>query len=287
MKRSFEINENQVTPEFLPPAVTLDGRLLIDLAGTMVEVRSESGYWLAQARARYGSFAGDCGGGRPARRGSAMHGTGGTPVPTTGRGSAAAMIVHHIDEAAMVATHGYLSKIDEDGRSAEIASAEGTDILDGVLRMMMPRGIAPDLLVHCALLADGDRGFLCCGVSGSGKSTMAALFPDNAVCDELARVHAGPGGVEVRSLPFWKARPWTGTLAAIFFIEHGADNRRMPLGVTEAVQSLRRHVYWPVEHSALMGESFETLTDVCGNTPIFRLAFRPEVSVWATMTEAL
>ena len=84
--------------------------------------------------------------------------------------------------------------------------------------------------MHGALLSDGDRGLLCCGVSGSGKSTIAALFPEAALCDEMVRLAVG-SGVEVRSLPFWQARPGSVTLGAVFILEHGAVNRRNPMAV--------------------------------------------------------
>ena len=243
----------------LAPAVISDGRLLIDLGGTVVEVRSGSGSWLSEAHGRYGSFV--CDGARPE-----------------------ITITHTGDEAEMTAQHGCLSIVHPGGRSAEVAARRGTDVLDGVLRTLLPSVIAPDLMVHGALLSDGDPGLLCCGVSGSGKSTIAALFPEAALCDEMVRLAVG-SGVEVRSLPFWQARPGSVPLGAVFILEHGAVNRRTPMAVSEAIQELRRHIYWPVEHPTLMRKLFETLADVCRNIPIYRLAFRPEPSVWTTMTD--
>ncbi len=261
MKLPFEISENRAQSEFLPPAVAPDGRLSIDLAGTIVEIKSGSGSWLGEARDRYGSFV--CDEARPE-----------------------ITITHTGDEATMTAQHGCLSIVHPGGRSAQVAARQGTDVLDGVLRTLLPSVIAPDLMVHGALLSDGKRGFLCCGISGSGKSTMAALFPEAALCDEMVRLAAGTE-VEVRSLPFWQARPGVVPLAAVFIIEHGAEHRRIPLAEFEAIQELRRHIYWPVEHPALMRESFKALTDICRDTPVFRLAFWPDPSVWATMTEGL
>ena len=103
---------------------------------------------------------------------------------------------------------------------------------------------------------------------------------------KMVRLAVG-SGVEVRSLPFWQARPGSVPLGAVFILEHGAVNRRTPMAVSEAIQELRRHIYWPVEHPTLMRKLFETLADVCRNIPIYRLAFRPEPSVWTTMTEGL
>lgn len=255
---SFPVQEHRTDKEPPQPAVASDGRLFIDLAGTVVEIESACEAWLSNARARYGSFV--C-----------------REAPADLR------ISHTDDEASMTARHGCLSFVHTDGRSAEVAAAQGTEVLDGILRSLLPPVIAPDLMVHGALLSDGERGLMCCGVSGSGKSTIAALFPEAALCDEMVRL-AGGRTTEARSLPFWRARPGTVPLGAIFVLEHGAGHCRTQVDVSEAMKEMRRHVYWPVEHSALMVESFKTLTDVCRGTPVFRLAFRPEQSVWKTMT---
>ncbi len=246
----------------LSPAVVTDGRLLIDLGGTVVEIESASDSWLSEVCDRYGPFV----------RQNAV---------------ADIKIAHTLDETTMMKRHGYLSVLESDGSGAQIASAKGTEILDGVVRALLPSIIAPDLMVHGALLSDGKCGFLCCGVSGSGKSTIASLFPEAALCDELARIHEGAGGLEVRSLPFWVARPASVALSAVFMLEHGDENRRIRLGQTMAIKALRRHVYWPVEDPQSMQETSEVLMNICRDIPVYRLAFLPERSVWTLMTDGL
>lgn len=253
---------HRANPEPTEPAVVTDGRLLIDLGGTCVEIESASEVWLSEVCDRYGLFV-------------------------CQDSVADVRIVHELDETTMMKRHGCLSVLDPGGRGAKIACAAGTEVLDGVLRSLMPAVIAPDLMMHGALLTDGHRGFFCCGVSGSGKSTIASLFPEAALCDELARLHVGAEGVEVRSLPFWKARPATVGLSGIFMIEHGVEQRRTRLDQPKAIKALRRHVYWPVDDPELMHQSFEVLADICREIPVFRMAFRPEPSIWNTMIEGL
>ncbi len=244
------------------PVVRPDGRFSIDCGGTVVAVESPSLPWREAARARYDAFV--CSDSDPE------------------------IVIHHSeDEAAMIAEHGYKAHVEETGRGARFGSAEGTDLFDGVLRTLLPSVIAPDLMAHGALLIDGLRGLLCCGVSGSGKSTMAAMFPDIAVCDELTRVNTGHDGIEARSLPFWEARPATAPLRAVFILEHGAEHRRVLLEGAEAMREMRRHVYWPLDRPDLTLALFETLALVCEEIPVYRLAFRPERSVLATMVEGL
>ncbi len=236
--------------------------LSIDLGGTIFEVRSGDLGWLETARTRYRGFI------RADR-----------PATVT--------IDHTPDKTAMRARCGSLSLIDPGGLQAEFAAESGTEILDGLLRTMLPALISPGLMVHGALLEDGDRAFLCCGVSGSGKSTMAELFSERALCDELAVLKIDGDEVEVRSLPFWRARPGTRRLAAIFLLHHGVENERTPLDRAEALRQMRRHVYWPIDREDSTLEAFETLAEVCTGVPVWRLAFRPDRSIWRTMTRGM
>lgn len=181
--------------------------------------------------------------------------------------------------------HGCLSSIEPGGRAADMASASGTDVLDGLLRTMLPRAVVPDLVFHAGLLLDGDRGLVFCGRSGTGKSTMASLFPDRTLCDELVRLSRGVR-VEARALPFWFSRPGSAEVDSIFVLEHGPEHVREPLDQAEALRELRRHVYWPVDDAQAMTQAFETLTGICRDVPAFRLAFRPDPSVWDVMRGA-
>ena len=233
--------------------------IFIDLAGTLVEVRSSSGRWREAVRDRYRPFLR-----RP--------------------GDPEIVITHDDDVDSMRARHGFLSTVAVDGRSAEVAERGGTEILDGVLRTLLPGVIVPDLMVHGALFSDEGKGFLCCGVSGSGKTTIAGLFPETALCDELVRIHVDSRGIEARSLPFWVARPGSVALQAVYILEHGRENRRTRLDPGETVRVLRRHVYWSVDGDEALAGAFGTLTELCRRVPAFRLAFRPDRSVWATMT---
>ena len=165
---------------------------------------------------------------------------------------------------------------------------EGTShprILDVMLTELLPGLLAPSLVVHAALLGDGERSFLCCGHSGAGKSTLAALLPEWSLCDELAAVRLTGSGFHGVSLPYWTSRPGSAPLAGVFILEHAPAHRRSRLEPADAVRELRHHVCWPTEEAEALAGSFRTLTRLTETVPVYRLAFRRDPGVWNLITE--
>jgi len=152
--------------------------------------------------------------------------------------------------------------------------------LDNLLRHLLPEVVPDALIVHGAALSDGVRGFVASGPSGSGKSTLAALVQDRALCDELTAVRINGSGPELVSLPFWKARPGTRPLNAIFLLRHGQCHELRRLSPSEAVRRLARQVSWPVLRPDSVRRCFERLGRIAEEVPVWDLAFRPTPDVW-------
>jgi hypothetical protein len=157
--------------------------------------------------------------------------------------------------------------------------------VDSVLRTRLPELAAPALVSHCALLTDGTRGFLCCGPPGAGKSTLAALLPERALCDELALVQAVGGGFEGISLPYWVARPGRVPLAGVFLLEHAPEHRRQRLAPVAAARALRSNICWPTHEPAALSRTFATMAELVGAVPVWRLEFAKDPGVWRTIAE--
>jgi len=173
--------------------------------------------------------------------------------------------------------------IDSSRRRAFVHGDGGVEHIDGFLRTVLPRLVAPALVVHAALLADGGRGWLCCGEPGAGKSTLASLLPKAALCDELALVRLAGDTLEAVSLPYWDARPGRVRLAGVHILEHGPADRLTPLPPIEAAQALRGHIYWPTESPNAAAEAFATFAELIAAVPVSRLAFSPHAAVWAVI----
>ena len=164
----------------------------------------------------------------------------------------------------------------------EIAGPLHRLAIDLALRHLLAEELTDGLLLHGALLAEGERAFLCAGPSGCGKSTLAGLLPEAALCDELAVARRAPGGGwRAWSLPFWHGRPGCGRLAAIHLLEHGPQAARRALAPREALRRLAPEVIWPAHDEGATGRALELLGALAAEVPVAVLAFRPEPEVWA------
>ena len=171
------------------------------------------------------------------------------------------------------------------GVEVRLNSGARTEFVDGVLRTRLPELAAPALVAHGALLTDGARGFLCCGPPGAGKSTLAALLPERALCDELALVRAAGCGFEGISLPYWIARPGRVSLAGVFLLEHAPEHRRQRLAPAAAARALRSNICWPTHEPAALRGAFATLAGLVAAVPVWRLGFAQDPGVWRTIAE--
>ena len=233
----------------------IDNRsLLIDLGGSIVEFCSNDPEAFRQLRSRFAGFE----------------------VPS---GQPEISFIH---QAAGQEEFSFSTRVDLKNRKVYLFGEQGLEHVDGVLRVVLAVVAAPDLIAHAALLVDGNRGFLCCGKPGAGKSTIAGLFPENSVCDELARVSVTPEGVKAKSLPYWEARPVQVSLESIFFLRHGSHNLRTRLSRPEAMRELRRHLYWPLDEEEAAAGAFVTLSELVGKVPAYWLDFLPDQRVWET-----
>jgi len=172
------------------------------------------------------------------------------------------------------------------GAEVRLNAGAGTEFVDSVFRTRLPELAAPALVAHGALLTDGTRGFLCCGPPGAGKSTLAALLPERALCDELALVRASGGGFEGISLPYWVARPGCVPLAGVFLLEHAPEHRRQRLAPAAAARVLKSNFYWPTQLPAALSGAFTTLADLVATVPVWRLGFARDPGIWQTIVEA-
>lgn len=165
----------------------------------------------------------------------------------------------------------------------EITGPLATYPLDAALIAQWALAGRDAVVVHGALLADGDRGWLCTGPSGVGKTTLAALLPEHARCDELVglrrETRAEFPELVAYSLPFWRGRPSRVVLDGVHFLRHEREHRRRPLSPARAFARLRTQVLWPNGPAATLAGAFRTVTALA-ELPCHVLGFRPDRGVW-------
>jgi len=143
----------------------------------------------------------------------------------------------------------------------------------------------PLLLAHSVCLVRGPRAILALGQSGAGKSTLARLCRQErgwrVIGDEI---HLLTQAVAFRV----HGTPWPGTsgdyaphsadLAAILLIEHGADNRLMPIAGSAAAAELLSHSFLPIWSEQAMDNAVTLAAAIAGQIPMYRFAFTPDAS---------
>lgn len=152
---------------------------------------------------------------------------------------------------------------------------------------------AGGLLLHGAGIARDGRGYLFCGYSGSGKTTVARLSPDDLVLnDDL--VVALPDGDRwlLYATPFWnptQVRPGRITCAPLTALLRLVQNTTVflePMGAGQALAEIIANAPVlpadPTLSAALLLRGQQILRAV----PAYRLHFLPDPSFWP-LVEAL
>ena len=243
-----------------------------DLGGLGLSLRCDDGGWRKLAGDRYGQFAVDEG---PAGLEVAYEvAEAGSPV----RGERFALQAHGEEQHAVARDH--VVRVSADRGRAWVRGPRDTAPVDGLLRALVPELLRDGVVFHGCGLADGGRGYLCCGRPGSGKSTIGALFPGRRLSDELAAVCLEEGRPVLRALPFWRGRAGSAPLRAVHVIRHGRHHERRRLEPPDALRALRPHVSWPVRCEQAVGRTFAALAAIVSAVPVFDLAFAPREDVW-------
>ncbi len=196
------------------------------------------------------------------------------------------------------APHGWedarwVARLAEDFESLAVGPAPGAPPaerhplqypLDQLLVMYRAAREGEGLLVHAAGVEAGGRLYLFAGCSGAGKSTLSRLLMRAGVgrvlSDDRLLLWRDAGGV------IGYGTPWPGTeriavpagapLAALVFLEHGADNTFRPLTPRAAVEALLpvSSVLW--HEPELMSRQLECAAALAGAAPAWRWPFTPD-----------
>jgi hypothetical protein len=117
----------------------------------------------------------------------------------------------HADDSIAVAGIGFTANIDRTPLRAQMQTCLTDDwfldAFENLFRVIACYRLfgAGALVMHSAAFTDGARGFLFCGRSGAGKTTLCGLADElqlEILSDELNAVMPSGGSFELRAMPF-------------------------------------------------------------------------------------
>lgn len=154
--------------------------------------------------------------------------------------------------------------------------------LDGLILYYLT-AMSGDIMMHASGVNYSGKGYLFSGVSGKGKSTMALLWDKHgaeAIHDDRLILRKEGRGFSMFNTPVYNnEKPCESRLDRIFIIEHGAENRIVPVSGAECVSLIMANCIQHNWDAALISRLLEAVSAISGQVPAARLFFKPDSSI--------
>ena len=140
-----------------------------------------------------------------------------------------------------------------------------------------------DIMIHASGINNTGNGYIFSGISGKGKSTMAGLWENSGarvIHDDRLILRNTGNGYKMYNTPVYNNdEPRESILSKIFIIEHGPENKLIPLkganAVTQVMANCIQHNWGPDIIARLLG----SISIMCGTIPTYKLIFKPDRSI--------
>jgi len=140
-----------------------------------------------------------------------------------------------------------------------------------------------DIMIHASGVSHAGRGYLFSGVSGKGKSTMAKLwdaYGAKVIHDDRLILRREANNFFMFNTPVYKnEKPAKSKLDKIFIIEHGAENKVVPVSGAECVSLIMANCIQHNWDHTVISKLLESVSVLSGSIPVAKLFFRPDSSI--------
>ena len=160
--------------------------------------------------------------------------------------------------------------------------------LDGLILYYLTV-LTGDIMIHASGMNYEGKGYLFSGVSGKGKSTMAGLWEDTGakvIHDDRIIIRKSGSGYMIYNTPVYNNDdPQESPLNRIFIIDHGSENRIVPVKGALAVSLVMSNCIQHNWGAEIIAKLLGAVSVMCETIPIARLFFLPDKSVTELILE--
>lgn len=186
-----------------------------------------------------------------------------------------------------VTYQGSSAKINSASRTAEVVlSGSNVYIFDSLLRIILSFILLKKkgFLLHSSGILEGKNGYVFCGVSGSGKSTISKFAGSRSIMsDELLVLRQNGSKWCVFSTPFngemkQKTRFLTGSVKKMFFLNKSRNLSEEILNNNNALKKLLRNILFFAKDKENISRIFGLSHEFIKTVPCYKLNFLPDNS---------
>jgi hypothetical protein len=150
--------------------------------------------------------------------------------------------------------------------------------LDGLILYYLTV-INNDIMIHASGVSHEGEGYLFTGISGMGKSTMANLWNSygaKVIHDDRLIIRRMGDGYRMFNTPVYdNDYPLVSSLNKIFIIDHGIEDKMIPLKEAASVSQIMANCIQHTWDSGIIGRLLESVSEMCRTIPVYKLFFRP------------
>jgi hypothetical protein len=154
--------------------------------------------------------------------------------------------------------------------------------LDGLILYYLTV-IYGDIMIHASGVNHSGYGYLFSGVSGKGKSTIAGLWDKagaKVIHDDRLIIRNISGVFRMFNTPVYNDdSPSSSPLSRIYLIEHGTENKIIPVRGAAAVGLVMANCIQHSWNQSIIAGTIGSISILCDAVQVVKLSFRPDRSL--------
>jgi hypothetical protein len=139
------------------------------------------------------------------------------------------------------------------------------------------------IMIHASGINDTSGGRIFCGFSGTGKSTMAAIWQytgSTIINDDRLIIRKENEDYVIYNTPMlFKDQPKKAKLEAIHLIHHSLENTLNKLNGAFAVSSVMAFCIQNNYNPRFIDHHLAFLSELCNKIPVYEVGFKPDPSI--------